>query len=97
MTSNEARLGQIRTAAEKHGLSLAEYLALCIANEFVADWDTTASYLRKILHDCSDEAGEVDGLVAVIGCFRKGWLEILPTGTLALTEEGRKLLAKVSD
>jgi hypothetical protein len=96
MTSTEARLKYLRTAAEKHGLSLGEYLALCIANEFVMSWDTAASYLGRILHDCSSEEGEADGLVAVIGCLRKDWLEILPTGTLALTEEGRNVLAKVS-
>jgi hypothetical protein len=97
MTRTEARLGYLRTAAAKHGLSLGEYLALCIANEFVMGWDTVASYLGRILHDWSDEEGDADGLVAVIGCLTKRWLEVLPTGTLALTEEGRKVLRKVSD
>jgi hypothetical protein len=94
MTSTEARLGHLREAADLLGLSLGEYLALCIANEFVMDWQTVVSYLTKILEDCSEAP---NGLAAVVTCIEKQWLQVVASGTLTVTSQGAQILGEISE
>jgi hypothetical protein len=74
---------RVRTIAESHGLSLAEYLVLRIAAAFVMTPDQAAKFLATSLA----KSGQAN-IAPNESCMKQGWVGLSPGGMLMLTPPG---------
>lgn len=89
------RIERVRTVAEKHGATLAEYLLLHIAAAFAMTEQEAAVFCSGALSKSNH--ANTDCHKALQSCLQKGWVVLSPAGRVTLTKTGMAVAHPIAD